>query len=74
MRGQKDAVLDVSTGKLVATDEDQEHFYCPADSVSTRKLVASGNSETEAATKLGHSFNKLRATHGEGLLDHKKDL
>ena len=44
---QKDAVLDVGTRKLVATEEDQEHLNNPVDSVSTSKLVASGNSETE---------------------------
>ena len=45
---QKDAVLDVRPRKLVATEEDQEHLKCPEDSVSTRKLVASRNSETES--------------------------
>ena len=39
---QKDAVLDVSTRKPVATEEDQEHLNYPQDSVSTRKLVAPG--------------------------------
>ena len=34
---QKDAFLDVSTGKLVATEEDQEHLNYPEDSVSTGK-------------------------------------
>ena len=42
-RLQKDAFLDGSTGKLVATEEDQEHLNCPEDSVSTRKFVAPGN-------------------------------
>ena len=32
-----------STGKLVATEEEQEHLNCPEDSVSTGKLVAPGN-------------------------------
>ena len=39
---QKDAFLDVSTGKLVATEEDQEHLNFPEDSVSRGKLVAPG--------------------------------
>ena len=37
---QKDAFLDVITGKLVATEEDQEHLNYPKASVSTGKLVA----------------------------------
>ena len=50
---QKDAFLDVGTGKPVATEEDQNY---PEDSVRFRKLVAqgypgtpgnSGDSETE---------------------------
>ena len=48
---QKDAVLDEGTRKLVATEEDQGHLNYPEDSVSTRKLVASGNSETEGSDK-----------------------
>ena len=48
---QKDAVLDVSTRRLVATEEDQEHLNFPDDSISTRRLVASGNSETEGQDK-----------------------
>ena len=50
---QKDAVQDAGTRKLVATEEDQEHlllFF--EDSVSTRKLVASGNSEVEGSDKI----------------------
>ena len=39
-------------GKLVATEEGQEHLTYPEDSVSTRKLVASGNSETEGSDKI----------------------
>ena len=50
-RWQKDAVLDVGTRKLVATEEDQKHLNFPADSISTRKLVASGNFETEGSDK-----------------------
>ena len=39
---QQDAFLDASSGKLVATEEDQEHLNYPEDSVSTGKLVAAG--------------------------------
>ena len=35
--------LDVSTRRLVATEEDQEHLNFPEDSKSARRLVASGN-------------------------------
>ena len=34
--------LDVTTGKFVATEEDQEHLIYPEDLVSTGKLVAPG--------------------------------
>ena len=44
---QKDAVLEVSTGKLVATEEDQEDLNYPEDSVSTGKLVAPGIQEIQ---------------------------
>ena len=44
---QKDAVLDESTERLVATEEDQEHLNFSEDSKSTRNFVASRNSETE---------------------------
>ena len=33
---------DLSTGKLVATEEDKEHLNNPDDAVSTGKLVAPG--------------------------------
>ena len=46
---QKDAVLDVSTRKPVATEEDQEPLNYHEASVGTRKPVASGNSETEGS-------------------------
>ena len=52
---QKDAFLDVSTGRHVATKEDQEHPNYPEDSESTRKLDApdnpgnSGDSGTEGS-------------------------
>ena len=55
--GKKDALLDVSTGRHVATKEDQEHLNYPEDSESTRKLVApenpgnSRNSGTEGNDK-----------------------
>ena len=41
-----------STGKLVATEEDQEHLNYPEESVSMWKLVASGNSGTEGNGKV----------------------
>ena len=41
----KDAFLDASTGKPVAT-EDQEHLNLPEDSVSTGKLVVPENPGT----------------------------
>ena len=43
---QKNAVLDVSRRRLAATEKDQEHLNFPEDSKSTRRLVASGNSDT----------------------------
>ena len=49
---QKYAFLDVGTRKLVATEENQEYLNYPEDSVCTRKLVASGNSETEGSDKV----------------------
>ena len=56
---QKDTVLDAGTRKLVATEEDQEHLNYPEESVRTRKLVASGNSETEGSDKDGpHNLQK----------------
>ena len=42
----------VCTRKLVATEEDQERLNFLEDSASTRKLVASGNSETEGSDKV----------------------
>ena len=39
---QKDAFLDVSTGKLVATEEDQERLNFPEDLASTGKRFAPG--------------------------------
>ena len=50
--GKKDAVLDVSTRKLVATEEDQDHLNFPEDSKGTRRLVASGRSEFEGKDKI----------------------
>ena len=44
---QKDAVLDESTRRLAATEEDQEHLNFPEDSKSTRRLVGSGNADTQ---------------------------
>ena len=41
--GKKMQFLDVSTRRLVATEEDQEHLNFPEDSKSARRLVASGN-------------------------------
>ena len=56
---QKDTVLDVSTRRLVATEEDQEHLNFPEDSKSTMRLVASGNSDTKGKDKIGpHHFQK----------------
>ena len=50
---QKDAVLDVSTRRLVATEEeDQEHLNFPQDSESMRRLFDSGNSEIEGKDKI----------------------
>ena len=54
---QKDALLDIGTGRHVATKEDQEHLNYPEDSESARKLVAPenpgnlGNSGTEGNDK-----------------------
>ena len=87
---QKDAVLDVGTRKLVATqEEDQEHLNFPEDSKSTRKLVASGNSEAEGSDKswphnlhistnyvphMEKVFSILRQRYGLGPMDQMKHL
>ena len=42
---QNDALLDGSTGKPDAREEDQEHLNYPEESVSTGKLVAAGYPE-----------------------------
>ena len=47
---QKDAFLDVSSGKPVATEEDQEHLNFPEDSESTGKLIAPGDPGTPGNT------------------------
>ena len=70
----KDAVLDVSTRRLVATEEeDQEHLNFHEDSKNTRRLVASGNSETGSKDKIWprnlQFIYRLRAAHGEGFLN-----
>ena len=49
---RKDALPDVGTSNLVATEEEQEHLNFHEDSISTRKLVASGNSETEGKDEI----------------------
>ena len=55
---QKDAVLDDSTRRLAVTEEDQEHLNFLEDWKSTRRLVASGNSETEGKDKIWpHNFH-----------------
>ena len=49
---QEDAVQDVSTRRLVATEEEaQERLNLTEDLKSSRRLVASGNSETEGKDK-----------------------
>ena len=62
---QKDALLDGGTGKLVATEKDQEHLNYPEDFVGTGKFVAPGyqgypgnpgtpgDSEAEGSRSLG---------------------
>ena len=51
--------LDVSTRRFVATEEDQEHLNFPEDSISTRRLVASGNSEPEGNDEIWpHNLQK----------------
>ena len=56
---QKDAVLDVGTRKPAVREEDHEHLNFPEDTISTRKLVASGNSETEGKDKIWpHNLQK----------------
>ena len=85
-----DTLLDVCTGKLVATDKDQESLNYP-ETVCKGKLVAPGyegypgnpgtpgnseDSETEGRI-LATSFQcitRLRTSHGESLLDCKTDL
>ena len=63
---QKDAFLDVGTGKLVATEEDQEHLNFLEDSVSTGKLSSQDiqelqetleTREPKAMTMIGHTIS-----------------
>ena len=66
---QKDAFLDVSTGKPDATEEDQEHLNYPEDSVSTGNLSPQDVQELQeiqeiqetrkpkAMTKIGHTIS-----------------
>ena len=60
---KKDAVLDVSARRLVTTEEDQEHPNFSEDSIRSRRLVASGNSETEGEDLLlPGKLSKLQLT------------
>ena len=81
----KDAVLDVGTKKLVATEEDQEHLIFSEGATSTRKLIASRNSETEGSDKfwqkstnfvphLENIFSIVRQRYGLGPEDQVKHL
>ena len=64
---QKDAFLDVSTGKPVATEEDQEHLIFLEDLESTQKTLSPQDiheiQETQetrkpkAMTKIGHTIS-----------------
>ena len=69
----KNAVLDVGTKKHVATEEDQEPLNYLEDSISTKKLVASGISEIEDSDKnwvtQSPYFNRLHIAHGQSFLD-----
>ena len=79
---QKDAVLDVGTRKLVATEADQEHLNFPEDSISTRKPVGSGKSETEGSDEAWpHNlqtsrrvFSIVRQRYGLSPTDQMKNL
>ena len=81
---QKDEFVDVSTGKNVATEEDQEHLNYPENSLSTGKLVAPGyprnpgNSGTEGNNEDSphhlHIFNTSCAAHGESFLDRETKI
>ena len=70
----------MSTRRFVATEEeDQEHLNFHEDSKSTRRLVASGNSETEGKDKIWprnlRIIYRLRAEHAEGFLNcETKDI
>ena len=64
---QKDAVLDESTRRLVATEEDQEHLNFLEDPKSTRRLVASGNADTKGKDNIW-PHNLHISTDGEGFL------
>ena len=85
----KNAVLDVGTRRLVATEEDQEHHKFLEDSTSTRKFVASGNSETEGSDKfwphdlhisttyvphMEKVFSIVRQRYGLSPMDQMKNL
>ena len=50
---QQDVVLDVSTRKLVATEEDQEHLNYPEEFASSGKLVAPEYPEPNATDMSG---------------------
>ena len=61
-RWKKDAVLDVVTRKLVATEEDQEHLKFCDGSKNTRRLVASGNSDTKGKGYFDHLIHNCLQT------------
>ena len=54
---QKDAVLDESTRRLVAREEDQEHLNFTEDPKNTRRLVASGNSDRHQRQRRPHNLH-----------------
>ena len=53
---QKDAVLDESTRRLVAREEDQEHLKFTEDPKSTRRLIASGTSDRHQRQRQPHNL------------------
>ena len=86
---QKDAFLDESTGKPVATEEDREHWNFPEDSESTGQLVApgtpgnsgdsgdleiEGNDEDWPHNLLEEVFSIVRQRYGRSPTDQKKEL
>ena len=75
---KKDAVLDVGTRKLIATEEDQVHLNFSwrfSEQEETRRFRKLRNRrQWQILATQSPFFNKLRAAHGEGFLDRETKI